>query len=191
MTEQYMVKKYGKKVKDLMVKIDDYPTVGQDATIQEAMKVLRDSQKILPESSQPFRAVLVVDQQGNVVGKIGHLSFLRALEPKYDALFDTDKLSMAKLSPHFLESIMEKYHLWQSSEKNITEIVNTVKAKTIMKPVEENIDENATIGEAIHKIVMWQSLSLLVTKGGKVVGLLRLSDLYDDIETFALTDVSS
>jgi hypothetical protein len=50
-----------------------------------------------------------------------------------------------------------------------------------MIPVTESIDENALLTEAIHRIVLWQTLSILVTRGGEVVGILRLSDLFDEI----------
>jgi len=54
-------------------------------------------------------------------------------------------------------------------------------AKDVMHPVEENIDENAPLSEALHKMVVYQTLSILVTRDKKVIGLLRLSDLFDEI----------
>jgi CBS domain-containing protein len=53
--------------------------------------------------------------------------------------------------------------------------------KDVMRPMTEQVDVNDTINEAIHKIIMWQILSVLVTKGEKVVGILRLSDLFDEV----------
>ena len=50
-----------------------------------------------------------------------------------------------------------------------------------MRPVTESIDENASLCEAIHKIVILQTLSILVKRGREVIGLLRLSDLFDEI----------
>ena len=56
-----------------------------------------------------------------------------------------------------------------------------MKAADAMHPLSESVEESASISEAIHKIVMWQQLSLLVTRGDEVVGLIRLSDLYDEV----------
>ncbi len=53
-------------------------------------------------------------------------------------------------------------------------------------PAKMKIDENATINEAIHKMVMWQTLSIIVSRGEKVVGILRLSDLFDHIAKYII-----
>ena len=56
-----------------------------------------------------------------------------------------------------------------------------MKAADAMHPLSESVEESASLSDAIHKIVMWQHLSLLVTRGDEVVGLIRLSDLFDEI----------
>ncbi|MBW1837426.1 MAG: CBS domain-containing protein, partial [Deltaproteobacteria bacterium] len=52
---------------------------------------------------------------------------------------------------------------------------------------DEYIDENATLGEAVHQMVVSPYHSLLVTSGDEVVGILRLSDVFakicDEIKT--------
>jgi predicted transcriptional regulator len=53
-----------------------------------------------------------------------------------------------------------------------------------MHPLTEHIDENATLSEAIYRFVMWDTLSILVTKGDEAVGLLRLSDLSQEITEY-------
>ena len=45
----------------------------------------------------------------------------------------------------------------------------------------EYIDENATLGEATHQLIVQPYLSLLVTSGDEVVGILRLSDVFTKI----------
>jgi len=51
----------------------------------------------------------------------------------------------------------------------------------ILHPVSENIDENSPLAEAVHKIVMWQTLSLLVTREGEPMGIRRPSDLFAEV----------
>ena len=43
------------------------------------------------------------------------------------------------------------------------------------------IDENATLDEAIHQLVTCRYQSLLVTRKEKVVGILRLSDVFTKV----------
>jgi CBS domain containing-hemolysin-like protein len=42
----------------------------------------------------------------------------------------------------------------------------------------EYIDQNATLGEATHQLIVQPYLSLLVTNDDEVVGILRLSDVF-------------
>ena len=48
-----------------------------------------------------------------------------------------------------------------------------------MIPTEgEYIDESASLGEAIHQLVMGRHQSLLVTREKDIVGILRLTDVF-------------
>lgn len=170
-----------KKVRDLMVPLDEYPLVEMNATLLDVVKALDLGQKRLPAGKQPHRAVLVVDHQGKVVGKIGQLAFLAALEPKYNLLGDRDKLQTAGLSPEIVSLVMDHYRFFEENLDDLCQRRSTLKAADAMHPLSESVEESAAISDAIHKIVMWQQLSLLVTRGVEVVGLIRLSDLYDEV----------
>jgi CBS domain containing-hemolysin-like protein len=45
----------------------------------------------------------------------------------------------------------------------------------------EYIDQNATLGEATHQLIVQPYLSLLVTSDDAVVGVLRLSDVFTKV----------
>ena len=176
-----------KKVKDLMVPLEEYAVVPQTATILEALEALDKAQAKLPPGKHRHRAVLVLDDSGKVIGKIGHLGFLRALEPKYSILGDMGKLSRVGLEPQFISTMMDNFRFFEDNLTDLCHRACHIKVVDVMRPVEENIDENASLNEAIHKLVMWQTLSLLVTrekKGREVVGLLRLSDIFEEITNF-------
>jgi len=170
-----------KRVKDLMVSLDEYPVVSQDATLRQAVLALEEAQKRLPGGRQPYRAVLVVDEKKRIVGKIGQLAFLGALEPRYDVIGDLDSLSVAGVSEEFVASMMEHYRFFQERLSDLCARSSRVLVKDVMRPVTQSVDENATLQETIHRIVMWQTLSLLVTRDDAVVGLVRLSDLFDAV----------
>ena len=71
-------------IKNLMVPLSKYATVKEDATLQEVAAALAAAQARFDRSRYPHRAVLVLNDQGDVVGKVGQIDILRALEPKYD-----------------------------------------------------------------------------------------------------------
>jgi CBS domain-containing protein len=173
-----------KVVKDLMLSLEEYAVVPEDATLQEAIEALDEAQRKVPPGRQPHRAVLVVDKRGKVVGKVGHLAFLKALEPKYMFLGNVEALSRAGLSEEFIQSMMENLRFWKRSLDETCSAARRLKVKDIMHPAEHSIDENGTLAEALHKFIVWQTLSLLVTRRGEVVGILRLSDLFDEMARY-------
>lgn len=180
-----------KKVKDLMIPSAVYPTVHKEADMIEAIRILEDYQKNLPENLHPYRALLVIDDNNKIIGKVGHLAFLKALEPKYGSFSDFDKLSKANLSDDFIDSLMDNYSFWQDNFLDICKKVQQIKIKEIMRPVTERIDQEASLLEAIHKIIMWESLSILVSKGDEVVGLIRISDIYHEITQYIRNNCST
>jgi CBS domain-containing protein len=170
-----------KYVKDIMLPLDEYAVVSENATLYESFLVLEEAQKKLPSKRQPHRAVLVVNDKNKIVGKLGHRGFLLALEPKYDQLGNLDIVSKSGLSKDYITSMMANFGLWQADMDDIRRRIKSIKIKDVMRPVTERIDRNAPIHEAIHKIILTQTLSILVAEGDDIVGILRLSDLFDEV----------
>jgi CBS domain containing-hemolysin-like protein len=166
------------RVEELMLPLTDYAVVPANATLLEALQALDAAQKRLPPERPHHRAVLVRDSRGKIVGKLGQHGFLRALEPKYAALDNVDELSHTRLDEDFVNSIMDSYRFWQDSLADVCRRAHTIRISQVMKPIEASIDANQSLNEAIHLLVTWQTASLLVTRAGDVIGILRLSDLF-------------
>ncbi len=177
-----------KKIKNLMIPLENYASVNINSTLLDAALEMRRSQEKLVDGLQPIRAVLVVDNDKNIVGKIGHMAFLKALEPKYNNIIDFEKLTRVGVSPALISSISDNMRLWQDDMKSILDRASSIKVKDAMNPVSESIDENASITEAIHQIIVLRLLSLLVKSGSKIVGIVRLSDLYNEVEQSIIND---
>jgi len=167
-----------KKVKDLMVPLSEYATVNEGANLLDAIDALERSQ--LSKSAGEFRhrAVLVIDKNGGIMGKLGHLAFLKALEPKYNLIGDIPALSRAGLSSDFISNMMEHMGLWEDNLSDIYRRAKNTLVKNVMHPVTESIQEDASISEAVHDIIIHQSLSIIVLRGKQPVGILRLGDVY-------------
>lgn len=169
-------------VKDLMVPIEEYATVDEEATLYEAVIALEKAQEEIDRSFYKYlhRAILVLNKDKQVVGKISQLDVLSALEPKYREMEDLDKLSKTGFSPEFMKSMLDQYALW---DKPLTQICSkgaNIKVKVFMHtPTEgEYIQQDAPLGEAIHQLVLGHHQSLLVTSNKKIVGILRLTDVF-------------
>ena len=175
-----------KYVIDVMLPIEEYALVSEEDTLYDAFITLEEAQEKRPKGRQKHRAVLVLNRNGDIVGKLGHLGFLKALEPGYKALGKMEMVSKSGLTRDYITSMMKDFDLLQDDLDEIRKKTKSIKMKDVMRPMTEQVDVNDTINEAIHKIIMWQVLSCLVTKGGRVVGILRISDLFDEVSRHIL-----
>jgi CBS domain-containing protein len=179
---------HAKHVRDIMTPLEEYTIVSENDTLYNAFMALKKSKENLRPGQHTHRAVLVVDRDNKIVGKLGHLGFLKALEPKYKVMGDLDMISKAGLNTDFISSMMNDYDLWQDELDDVRSRSKNIKMKDVMRLTTENIDINASMNEAIHKIVMYQMISILVIENDKVVGLLRLTDVYDEVSRNILGD---
>ncbi len=169
-------------VKDLMVPLEEYATVTEDATLYEAVLSLEEAQENFEDRHTRYRhrAILILDKDGKVVGKLGQLDVLRALEPKYQDMIQGEGSHRYGFTKHFMKSMLEDYHLFanplddicrKAGEKNVKEYMHT--------PTEgEYVSEDASLDVAMHQLIMGHQQSLLVTAGEKIVGILRLTDVF-------------
>lgn len=171
------------KVKDLMVPLEQYVCVSEDATLYEAVLAMEDARTRTAAQGHPHRAVLICDKTGRVVGKLGYLDVLRSLEPRYSELSDLKKVSGFGLSAEFMKSMMNKYDLWKAPLEDLCHKATQVKLGSIVAaPLEgEFVDEAATLDQAVHQLIMGHHQSLLVTSNDRIVGILRLTDVYDEV----------
>jgi CBS domain-containing protein len=170
-----------KNVGELMVPLDDYAVVSRDATLVEAIRALRQAEQRLRPPRQPARAVLVADADGTIVGQVGHLEMLQALEPRYGLLGDLGTLSRAGVSEELFSSVIDHLSFWRGDLKAASARARNVKVCDVMRPIAESISEDTPLSEAIHKIVIGQTMRALVTRGSSVVGVLRLADLLAEL----------
>jgi len=168
-----------KSVRDVMLSLEDYPVVPASATLLDAFHALQQAQESVEGTRQPHRAVLVIDAKGAIAGKVGHLAFLRGLEPNYRRLGNHEALSHAGLSEEFLSSVMESYRLWSDGPEELRQRARTTPVVEVMTPATVHVPEDAPLARAVHELIIHQTLSILVTRRGEVVGILRLSDVFE------------
>ncbi|MBW1889309.1 MAG: CBS domain-containing protein [Deltaproteobacteria bacterium] len=166
--------------RELMVPIEEYATVTQNADLHEAIIALEKAQKTLEPSQHQHRAILVLDGDENVLGKLTMKDILRALEPNYRNLEGMDVLSRSGHSPDLIKSMLENNALWLEPLEFVCQRATQLKVSDFVEPPDEceYVDENATLGETIHQLLACPYQSLLATRDKKVVGILRLSDVF-------------
>ncbi len=176
-------------VKELMVPLEGYATVPKEATLREAVLALEKAQLTLDPSRHKHRAILVLDESGKVVSKITMKNILIALEPNYGKVEGMGVLERSGYSPDLIKDMLEDNALWAQPLQFVSERATRLKVIDFIEAPSEGeyIDEKATLGEAVHQLVVYPYHSLLVTSGDEVVGILRLSDVFtkicDEIKT--------
>ncbi len=166
--------------KDLMVPISEYSTVFEEATLFEAVLELEKAQEEFTENRYSHRAVLILNKDKRVIGKLSQLDFIRALEGKNEQDRETDDIGKFGFSSKAIIVHKEKHRVKSISEKEILSTAAKFKVKDFMQTysVGEYIDENTSLDTAVHQFTTGLHLSLLVTRGEDIVGVLRLSDVF-------------
>ena len=175
-----------KKVKEVMVPLSEYATVNEEDTLETAVRTLLASHKTATQHGYKHRAVLVFDKNGDISGKVSSLDVLRALEPKYSQFGHSDHLakmglSRFGLSDDFIHSLVKNYNLWDESCDTLVVKAKRRKIKDVMYSPQEGeyVKDDVLIPEAIHQFILGHHQSLLVlNKQDKVIGILRLTDIF-------------
>jgi CBS domain-containing protein len=171
------------KVRDLMVALEEYASVSEDATLRDAVLALEEAHKKFHKDRYKHRAILVLDKDKHIVGKVSQWDVIRALEPKYNEVHDFKRLARFGLGSEFIKSMMKNMDLWQSGLEDICPKAAHLKVKEIMYTPEkaEYVEEDTSLDEAVHQLVIGHHQSLLVTREDRVVGVLRLADVFSEI----------
>ena len=174
-----------RKVKEMMVPLDEYATVSEDANLYDAILALENAQKRFGHDRYKHRAVLVYDKNKDIVGKLSQLDVIKGLESGYKKVGELKGVARSGFSPELIRSMIEKHGLWQKPLEDVCRSAPKIRVKEVMySPTEgEYVEEEATLDQAIHQLVVGRHQSLLVTRGGKIVGILRLTDVFMEICT--------
>lgn len=167
-----------------MLPVSEYPTVSRDATLLDAVVALEEAPQKFEHGRHTHRSVLVVDGQGDVAGKLTYADMLKALEPRYEKVGEIETVSRFGWSPEFLTFMVKNFGLWEGSFQDLCAKAGGRKVADLIRRPERThyVDRMKPLGEAVHQLIMAGELSLLVTGDqGKVVGILRLVDVFDKV----------
>ena len=161
------------KVRDLMLPLERYTSVSEEATLKDIFEALesalKGTGKATVTEARDF-AVLVLDKDRRVLGRLVVWDVLQGLEPQ--AGKRVDALAM-----------VEGYEAWDQPLANLTAKVRNVRAKELVKALskDEYIDEDESLNEAVVRLIDRRCLSLIATRGRETAGILRVVDVFQYI----------
>ena len=169
-----------KKAGDIMIPIEDYTVIDPDSTIKEGIKKLKRSFESAVSTSRIMetghRSILVLDYGGELVGILSILDLIEALRPAY---LSAPKPSMAdsmQYSPMFWTG------LFTTQAKGLVD----KKIRDVMSDAPLTIDEDTNLMEIANLIYAEKSRRMAVTRGGKVVGVLREQEIFFEMAKIIL-----
>ncbi|MFH1845267.1 MAG: CBS domain-containing protein [bacterium] len=168
---------------DMIVPLSSYATVSQEEPLSAAILALEAAQAGFDQSRYRHRAILVFDENKQVVGKLSQMDIIKALEPDFAEKMESISLDRFGISVDFLSSTLDQYEFWNRPLKVACREACSRPVKEFMytPAKQEFIRETASLQEAIHRLVIGQHHSLLVTRDEEIVGVLRLTDVFTKI----------
>jgi len=177
-------------VKDLTVPKNQYAKISADSTLGEAVLTLQEVQQrelSLDPTRHRDRAILVVDEYDQVIGKLSMLNVLRGLLPRYERVRGSRvsskaaaRIGSARLN---IDSQERDVGLWNKPLTNLIKKASSVRVRNLIREIAdgETVDEGASLDTALNQMIVGRFQSLLVTRDREVIGILRLTDVYDEI----------
>ncbi|MBM4284440.1 MAG: CBS domain-containing protein [Deltaproteobacteria bacterium] len=162
-----------KKVKELMIPLEDYPHIPYWFTLRQAMAIVREA-SIRFEGSYEPRAVLVFDEKYQLMGILTLRDIIKGLEPRF-----LQETALVKADPNLMVLMGDLFGpgLKEQSQKSVSEV---------MSPIRVTVDAEAPIAKALFLMIKENVGIMPVTARNKVAGMVRLSDLFSEISKLVL-----
>ena len=181
-----------KNVADLMRPLTEYRTISAESNLFQAAQALDHVQKEFEQNPQVHKILLIFDENGEIVGKISQLDVLRVLEPKGKPIGKSGSLSRFGVSSGYLKPMFDQCKFWEKPLGDICKDAGKLKVRRLIHTPQEGefIEADVSLVEAIHQLALEHHQSLLVTQRGKIVGVLRQSDIFKEVfETLAACEL--
>src|SRR4030042_6088547 len=162
-----------KTAKDLMIPLVDYPHIPYWFTLRQAMAIVREAALKFEMTFEP-RAVLVFDEKYQLMGILTLRDIIKGLEPKF-----LQESSLIKGDPGLAVLVGNLFgpNIQQQSQRPVSEV---------MSPMKVTVNAGGSLPKALFLMIKEDVGLMPVMEGGKVAGMLRLSDLFVEISRLVL-----
>ena len=163
------------KVKDLMIPLEDYPHIPHWFTLRQAMAIIREAAVKCEGAFEP-RAMLVFDDKYQLMGILTIRDIITGLEPRF-----LQETSIVKMDSD--QTVLTGDFLGPNLKENSQRLVSEV-----MSPIKATVDGNAPVLKPIYLMIKENVGLMPVIQAGKVAGMIRFSDLFNEIAQIVLGD---
>ena len=164
-------------VKDIYVKIDDYPNIPEETPIGDAFHVLHNTL----EDKNKYRSILVLDENNHLKGYLSIRDLIRAVGPDY---FHKKRIDVKGNQPFNFDGLDQDLSalslLWQEGF-SFENLQNDAKKPVgeYMTLIEEQVSLDDPIAKCLYLMLVRDLLMLPVVEDEHVVGVIRLVDVFE------------
>ncbi len=152
-----------KRVKDLMIPLEDYPHVPHWFTLRQAMAIVREAAIKFEGNFEP-RALLVFDEKYRLMGILTLLDIVKGLEPE-------SKEEADLIDQDFIVSLFD-LHFEAKAQRPVSELMSSIQV---------TVDGDAPIARALQLMVKENVVRIPVMADQRVIGMIRLGDLFNEM----------
>ena len=163
------------KVKDLMIPLEDYPHIPHWFTLRQAMAIIREAAVKCEGAFEP-RAMLVFDDKYQLMGILTIRNIITGLEPRF-----LQETSLGEMDPNL--TVLPGDILGPNLKEHSLRLVSEV-----MSPIKATVDGNAPIFKPLYLMIKENVGLMPVIQAGKVAGMIRFSDLFNEVAKLVLSD---
>jgi CBS domain-containing protein len=164
-----------KRVKELMIPLEDYPHIPYWFTLRQAMAIVREAAIKFEGSFEP-RAILVFDEKYQLMGMLTLRDIIKGLEPRF-----MHETALVKSDPNLTVLMGDLFGpgMREASQKPVSEV---------MSPIKITVQGSDPIAKALFLMIKEGVGVMPVIQDSKVAGMIRLSDLFKEISDMVLGD---
>jgi len=157
-----------KKVKDVMIALEDYPHIPHWFTLHQAMGIIREAALKSCDTFLP-RSILVFDEKKRLMGILTMRNIIKGLESKFLQGSTVAEVETA------LTGLLDQLLTPETKE------LSNRPVSEVMGPVKITVNADDPLAKALAIILMEHVGMMPVMQEDNVVGMVRLSDIFQVI----------
>jgi len=169
-----------KNAGDIMIRVEDYTTITGEKTIREAIEQLMQSFEGLIASGSVMetghRSILVFDSKGDLAGILSIQDLMEAVRPAY----------LRTPFPSMAGTIQYSHIFWSGLFTTQTRVLGDKRVNEVMSESPPSVDMSTNLMELADLMYREHVRRVVVTRKGKVVGVVREQELFFEMADILL-----
>jgi predicted transcriptional regulator len=166
-----------KRIREIMIPVTQYPSVRDNATLRDAIAVIRGAELEVDLKRSLPRVILVFDGIDVLVGYIRRRDIMRGLEPNFlvsQPLEYRQKLFDVSVDPNLSELTHDRVvkGIQSQADRPVSDV---------MRPLEATINADDHVMKAVYEMVSLNVSLIPVLHEGQLVGVVRSVDVFREL----------